>query len=153
MSTVSPRVLVALTLGLLTAPFAGARAQGGARPPVTRVDSADALSTALDAEDKGDMKKAALAYREVLQRALIPGNSDGDKVALNVGFYYMANAGGRLVGCLLSGALFQVGGLAGCLWGTFAFALAAAVIALALPRHAAHPEKLAAGGVKLDAGD
>ncbi len=82
--TVSPRVLVALTLGLLTAPFAGARAQGGVRPPATRVDSADALGTALDAEDKGDMKKAALAYREVLQRALIPGNSDGDKVALSL---------------------------------------------------------------------
>jgi hypothetical protein len=84
MSIVSPCVLVALTVGLLTVPFAGARAQGGARPPVTRVDSTDALGTALDAEDKGDMQKAAFAYREVLQRALIPGNSDGDKVALSL---------------------------------------------------------------------
>jgi hypothetical protein len=79
--------------------------------------------------------------------------TDGDKVALNVGFYYMANAGGRLVGCLLSGVLFQIGGLAGCLWGTFGFTLAAGVIALALPRTAAHPEKLAAAGVGADGGD
>lgn len=79
------RVAFTLSMGALTtAPFATARAQGGARPPVTRGDSADALSAALDAEDKGEMKKAALAYREVLQRALIPGNSDGDKVALSL---------------------------------------------------------------------
>jgi hypothetical protein len=52
-----------LALGTLSIAPSAARAQGGARPPVTRVDSADALSTALDAEDKGDMKKAALAYR------------------------------------------------------------------------------------------
>ena len=96
---------------------------------------------------------AVFALNSAVHSYLILDYTDGDKVALNVGFYYMANAGGRLVGCLLSGALFQVGGLAGCLWGAFAFALAAAVIALALPRYAAHPEKLAAGGVKLDAGD
>ena len=35
---------------------------------------------------------------------------------MNVGFYYMANAGGRLVGTLLSGLMFQVWGVAGCLW-------------------------------------
>lgn len=77
--------------------------------------------------------------------------TDGDKVALDVGFYYMANAGGRLVGCLLSGVLFEVAGLAGCLWGTFAFALLAALIALRLPRRALHPELLAHAGIK--AGD
>ena len=74
----------ALALGALSIAATPARAQGGARPPATRVDSADALSTALDAEDKGELKKAAVAYREVLQRALIPGNSDGDKVALSL---------------------------------------------------------------------
>lgn len=65
---------------------------------------------------------------------LILAYSDGDKVALNVGFYYMANAGGRLVGTLLSGVMYQVGGLPGCLWTSVAFALASAVIALWLPR-------------------
>jgi hypothetical protein len=50
----------------------------------------------------------------------------------------MANASGRLIGCLLSGLLYQVAGLNGCLWGTVAFALVAALIALGLPRHAIH---------------
>ena len=77
--------------------------------------------------------------------------TDGDKVALNVGFYYMANAGGRLIGCLLSGVLYQAAGLVGCLWGAFAFAAAAAVIALKLPRAALHAAKLASASVKADA--
>ena len=93
------------------------------------------------------------ALNSAVHSYLILDYTDGDKVALNVGFYYMANAGGRLVGCLLSGALFQLGGLAGCLWGTFVFALAAGVISLALPRTAAHPEKLAAAGVSTDGGE
>jgi hypothetical protein len=65
---------------------------------------------------------------------LILDYSDGDKVAMNVGFYYMANAGGRLVGTLLSGLLFQVGGVLGCLGGSILFALAAGVISTRLPR-------------------
>ena len=93
------------------------------------------------------------ALNSAVHSYLILDYTDGDKVALNVGFYYMANAGGRLVGCLLSGVLFQIGGLAGCLWGTFGFTLAAGVIALAWPRKAAHPEKLAAAGVGADGGD
>jgi hypothetical protein len=82
------------------------------------------------------------ALNSAVHSYLILDYTDGDKVALNVGFYYMANAGGRLAGCLLSGVLFQVSGLAGCLWGTFAFALAAALIALRLPRGTLHPERL-----------
>jgi hypothetical protein len=34
--------------------------------------------------------------------------ADGNKVAMNVGFYYMANAMGRLTGTLVSGALEAV---------------------------------------------
>ena len=30
---------------------------------------------------------------------------------MDVGFYYMANAGGRLLGTLLSGLTYQIGGL------------------------------------------
>ena len=67
---------------------------------------------------------------------LILAYSDGDKVAMNVGFYYMANAGGRLVGTLLSGLLFQTSGLGGCLWGSAAFAGCAALISVKLPRQA-----------------
>ncbi len=93
---------------------------------------------------------AVFALNSAVHSYLILDYTDGDKVALNVGFYYMANAGGRLVGCLLSGVLYQVAGLSGCLWGAFAFAVAAAVVALKLPREALHAEKLAMASVKAD---
>lgn len=80
---------------------------------------------------------------------LILAYSDGDKVALNVGFYYMANAGGRLVGTLLSGLMYQVAGLPGCLWASFAFAVASGVVTLGLPRGG--PLVALTGGV--DAGE
>ncbi len=96
---------------------------------------------------------AVFALNSAVHSYLILDYTDGDKVALNVGFYYMANAGGRLAGCLLSGVLYQVAGLAGCLWGAFAFAVAAAVTALKLPREALHAEKLAAATVKAGDGD
>jgi len=40
---------------------------------------------------------------------MILAYSDNEKVSLNVGFYYMANAAGRLIGTLLSGLLFMIG--------------------------------------------
>lgn len=41
---------------------------------------------------------------------LIVAYADQDKVAMNVGFYYMANAMGRLAGTLISGVLYALGG-------------------------------------------
>jgi predicted MFS family arabinose efflux permease len=64
---------------------------------------------------------------------LILAYSDMDKVALNVGFYYMANAGGRLFGTLLSGLTYQYGGAVLALWTSAALALATAVISISLP--------------------
>jgi predicted MFS family arabinose efflux permease len=64
---------------------------------------------------------------------LILAYSDGDKVPMNVGFNYMANAGGRLVGTLLSGIVFQLAGVVGCLWASTAFAAAAGACSLLLP--------------------
>ena len=55
------------------------------------------------------------AVNSSLHSYLIVACSDADKVALNVGFYYMANAIGRLVGTLLSGLIFQYAGLEACL--------------------------------------
>ncbi|MEO0448103.1 MAG: MFS transporter, partial [Verrucomicrobiota bacterium] len=55
-------------------------------------------------------------------------------VALNVGFYYMANAMGRLMGTVLSGALFQWKGLPGCLWASLVFSVVAMMISLRLPK-------------------
>lgn len=93
------------------------------------------------------------ALNSAVHSYLILDYTEGDKVALNVGFYYMANAGGRLLGCLLSGLLFQAFGLAGCLWGTFGFAAIAAVISLGLPRTALHPALMAQAKVKAGDGD
>jgi predicted MFS family arabinose efflux permease len=90
------------------------------------------------------------ALNSAVHSYLVLDYTDGDKVALNVGFYYMANAGGRLVGCLLSGLLFELAGLNGCLWGAFVFALIAALISLRLPPAALHPDRLIAAGVKVD---
>ena len=96
---------------------------------------------------------AVFALNSAVHSYLILDYTDGDKVALNVGFYYMANAGGRLVGCLLSGVLYQVAGLAGCLWGAFAFAAAAAAVALKLPREALHADRLAAASTRAGDGE
>jgi len=63
---------------------------------------------------------------------LIVSWSDHDKVSMNVGFYYMANAGGRLAGTVLSGLIYQQYGLIGCLWCSAAFLLAAALISTRL---------------------
>jgi predicted MFS family arabinose efflux permease len=65
---------------------------------------------------------------------LILAYTESDQAALNVGYYYMANAMGRLIGTLLSGVIFQLGGLPGCLWMSAAFVLVATLISRKLPR-------------------
>ena len=56
---------------------------------------------------------------------LILAFTNDDHVVLNVGFYYMANAWGRLVGTLLSGVMFLLGGLGACLWTSVGMLFAA----------------------------
>ena len=56
-----------------------------------------------------------------------------DDVAMDVGFYYSANAAGRLVGTLLSGALYLWAGLEGALWGSAAFLAITFTLTLRLP--------------------
>ncbi len=74
------------------------------------------------------------AINSAIHSYLVLAYTDEDSVALNVGFYYMANAGGRLLGTLLSGLIFQFAGFQGCLWGSAALVLASAVLSLGLPR-------------------
>jgi predicted MFS family arabinose efflux permease len=74
------------------------------------------------------------AINSAVHSYLVLAYTDEDSVALNVGFYYMANAGGRLVGTLLSGLIFQRAGFNGCLWGSAVMIFLAAVISLKLPR-------------------
>ena len=74
------------------------------------------------------------ALNSALHSYLILAYSEHDKVALNVGFYYMANAGGRLAGTILSGLIYQWYGLQGCLWISTGFVLLAAILSLNLPQ-------------------
>jgi hypothetical protein len=74
------------------------------------------------------------AINSAVHSYLVLAYTDEDSVALNVGFYYMANACGRLLGTLLSGVVFQLAGFQGCLWGSAALVLTAAVLSLRLPR-------------------
>ena len=55
------------------------------------------------------------AMNSSIHSYMILAYTDAESVSLNVGFYYMANAAGRLVGTLLSGAMFLWGGMQACL--------------------------------------
>ena len=81
------------------------------------------------------------AFNSAVHSYLILSYSHGDKVAMNVGFYYMANAAGRLIGTLLSGLLYQWQGLTACLWASVAFVLLAGLLSLMLPN-----QRASAGG-------
>jgi predicted MFS family arabinose efflux permease len=74
------------------------------------------------------------AINSAVHSYLIVAWSDHDKVSMNVGFYYMANAAGRLTGTVLSGLVYQQQGLVGCLWWSTLFVLAAGLLSLGLPR-------------------
>lgn len=55
------------------------------------------------------------AVNSAVHSYLILAFSKGERVTMDVGFYYMSNAAGRLIGTLLSGLSYQLGGLALCL--------------------------------------
>ncbi|MBF0272007.1 MAG: organoarsenical effux MFS transporter ArsJ [Magnetococcales bacterium] len=76
---------------------------------------------------------AVFAINSSVHSYLILAYSDQDKVAMNVGFYYMANAAGRLTGTVLSGWAYQTQGLTGCLWWSTGFVLAAGLLSWWLP--------------------
>ncbi|CAM4446218.1 organoarsenical effux MFS transporter ArsJ [Vibrio agarivorans] len=77
---------------------------------------------------------AIFAVNSSLHSYLIVSYAKGDGVSLDVGFYYMANAMGRLIGTVLSGWVFQIAGLAACLWVSFAFLILTALISIKLPK-------------------
>ncbi len=72
------------------------------------------------------------AINSAIHSFLVLAYSDYDQAATNVGFYYMANAGGRLVGTIISGWSYQQWGLVGCLWWSTGFVLAAGLLSLKL---------------------
>ena len=58
---------------------------------------------------------AVFAVNSALHSYLILAFTSTGRVTMDVGFYYMSNAAGRLIGTLLSGLSFQYGGLSLCL--------------------------------------
>ncbi len=100
-----------------------------------------AIATALDAQVDPTLAivggllpfGVAFAMNSAVHSYLILAYADNDKVAMNVGFYYMANAGGRLAGTVLSGLIYEWQGLTACLWTAAGFVLATAALSLMLP--------------------
>ncbi|MCL6417253.1 organoarsenical effux MFS transporter ArsJ [Aestuariirhabdus sp. Z084] len=78
---------------------------------------------------------ALFAINSSLHSYLIVSYAGEDGVSLDVGFYYMANAMGRLIGTVLSGWLFQEYGLEVCLWVSAGFIFLTALISIGLPKH------------------
>ncbi|MFK3873833.1 MULTISPECIES: organoarsenical effux MFS transporter ArsJ [Pseudoalteromonas] len=77
---------------------------------------------------------AVFAINSSLHSYLIVSLANSDGVSLDVGFYYMANAMGRLLGTVLSGWVYQQYGLEACLWISSCFIALAALLSLALPK-------------------
>jgi predicted MFS family arabinose efflux permease len=75
----------------------------------------------------------AFAVNSSVHSYLILAYAGSEKAAEDVGFYYAANALGRFLGTLLSGVLYQWGGLVAALAGSAAMLLACWLVTLALP--------------------
>lgn len=91
---------------------------------------------------------AVFAVNSSLHSYLIVSYAGQDGVSLDVGFYYMANAMGRLIGTLLSGWVFQMAGqgsigLQACLWISAAMLVLTVLISLGLPSLARNETKTA----------
>ena len=81
----------------------------------------------------------AFAVNSSLHSYLILAYAGSEKAAEDVGFYYAANAAGRLMGTLLSGLLYSLGGMAGCLTGSAAMLALCWLLTLLLPARVAAP--------------
>jgi MFS family permease len=75
----------------------------------------------------------AFAINSSVHSYLILAYAGSEKAAEDVGFYYAANALGRFFGTLLSGLLYQWGGLSWSLLGSGAMLLVCWVVTLGLP--------------------
>jgi predicted MFS family arabinose efflux permease len=80
----------------------------------------------------------AFAVNSSVHSYLVLAYAGSEKAAEDVGFYYAANAAGRFGGTLLSGLLYQWGGLAWTLAGSAAMLAVCWLVTLALPRERVH---------------
>lgn len=78
------------------------------------------------------------AINSAVHSYLILAYSKHDQVSLDVGFYYMANAAGRLVGTILSGWIYQTWGLEACLWLATIFIIMSSLISIGFPNRKQH---------------
>lgn len=76
------------------------------------------------------------AVNSSLHSYLILAYAGSEKAAEDVGFYYAANAVGRLLGITLSGVLYQIAGITGCLIGSAVMLLLCSLITFLLPHNA-----------------
>lgn len=74
------------------------------------------------------------AINSSIHSFLIVAFSKRDSVSADVGFYYMANAAGRLTGTLLSGLIYQQYGLAACLLGSSLMVVISAALSVKITR-------------------
>ena len=86
----------------------------------------------------------AFAVNSAVHSYLILAYAGSEKAAEDVGFYYAANALGRFCGTLLSGLLYQWGGLLYALCGSAAMLIVCWLVTLALPATVATPHRAAA---------
>ncbi len=73
------------------------------------------------------------ALNSAVHSYLIVAYADADGTSKDVGFYYMANAGGRLMGTVLSGWIYQEWGMAICLGFSALFVILATVLVAKIP--------------------
>lgn len=84
---------------------------------------------------------AVFAINSALHSYLVVRYAAIDSVSQDVGFYYMANASGRLLGTVVSGWSYQTGGLVFCLQISCAFLLLASIASVWLPRADTSPSQ------------
>jgi predicted MFS family arabinose efflux permease len=123
----SPGPAIASSLALILAGVTALIPLGlrfGASPPLTMLGGLGLFGV-------------AFALNSAVHSYLVLAYSEADRVSLSVGFYYMANAAGRLMGTLLSGVLYQLAGVTASLWGAVVLAAIAGVVAMFLPPVAA----------------
>lgn len=73
------------------------------------------------------------ALNSAVHSYLIVAAATHDGTSKDVGFYYMANAGGRLVGTVLSGYVYQVAGIEACLMFAAIFIALSAILVIKVP--------------------
>jgi MFS family permease len=82
----------------------------------------------------------AFAINSSVHSYLVLAYAGSEKAAEDIGFYYAANAMGRFFGTLMSGLLYQWGGLAWSLAGSAVLLVACWGVTLALPAHRGRPD-------------